>query len=1243
LSLAAGLFVALILAGVALGFAKRNSALAAQNAESARFANTQQAIAIDQESIAAQSAATAVAAREEAEGLASLRSRDAQVNQSLALAAQSQLARQADNVDLALALAMEANRIPDPPGPAQMALSEAAYAPGTVRVFLGHEAPVQSVAVSPDGRYGISGDESGLVILWNLDTGEVLRRLEGHTDTVASLAFTPDGRHAVSASQDKTLIYWDLEEGEIIRRLTGHIDAVNTVAVSPDGRFAASGSGRGGEDEDNSLRLWDLQSGQEARRFTFFRYSVNDVSFTPNGEHLVVGTETEGFIVLNIKTGKALVRNNIIGMMAEVVVTPDGRFALTADSDYSIHIWDLQTGQVVTELESHNSTIYGLAISPDGKRALGGSKVVIEYDLETGEQLNQFNFGANAIAYLPNGHAALVGSQDQTLRLLALESGTEIGRLPASIDWIRGAAYSPQGRTLVANDTQYLSLWDLETGDNIWNATADTSFWEITLSPDGKQILVGGWGGFVGVYDAASGEMLNRLESDGSFEGHDTGAWVDTVAFHPNGKFALSGSQATGDHLIYWDLETGKPVWLFDTGWRNVLGVAISPDGRTALSAEEDGSLELWDLETGQLIRSLAGHTNVAWSVAFIDDQTAISASEDSTMILWDLKSGTALRSFLGHASGIKRVVISPDKRLALSASRDGTLILWNIQNGEPLRHYAGHTDELMTVAWHPDGEEALSGGRDGQAIRWRIDADLETFLNWVEGNRYVRRLTCAERDAFNAEPLCDSASLLPAARPDGTPTPVQGSQAALLPPLPTPTPLASSPATAPLVAEAAGAAAWGVNRGSVHLGGGQVWEYAGNAGDQLSILVAADQPANMTWGIERQRENGLLDPTMSLYAPDGSLLTEDDDLEEGIATDAYLESITLPQTGIYQIEVRSYQDQTGGSYRLVLADPRRLAFQVNPDGMLSGLAFYPDGQRLLVSEGWKYSPDSNSFSIWVWDLASDEMIQQLDGHQEWITGLALSPDGRQALSADAAGVAILWDLESGEEIRRFDNSGSGILFLPDGQTALMASRDWSLALWDLASGEVIRRFEGHADEVRKVVLSQDGEVAYSTSADQTVRAWRVATGELIATYQPFASESTCGLAISPDSRKLLVGNDWSYCVGLDPMDAAIALLDTETGETLLTLEGHTGGVRSIAFSPDGRYALSGAGDTTVRLWDVSTGKQLAVLTGHTSWVSQVAFSSDGLTGYSTGEDGSFRVWDLSEFIGTEPSASTEN
>src|SRR5271166_4091467 len=125
-----------------------------------------------------------------------------------------------------------------------------------VRTFQVHTSSVNAVAVTPDGRYVVSGSDDGKLRVWDLATGETKTTLQGHTSWVTAMAVTPDGRQVVSGSEDKTLRVWDLTTGESKTTLQGHTGSVNAVAVTPDGRQVVSGA------SDNTLRVWDLAKGE---------------------------------------------------------------------------------------------------------------------------------------------------------------------------------------------------------------------------------------------------------------------------------------------------------------------------------------------------------------------------------------------------------------------------------------------------------------------------------------------------------------------------------------------------------------------------------------------------------------------------------------------------------------------------------------------------------------------------------------------------------------------------------------------------------------------------------------------------------------------------------------------------------------------------------------------------------------------------------------------------------------------
>jgi len=237
---------------------------------------------------------------------------------------------------------------------------------------------IMSVAGSPDGRRAISGNyegSDGIVHLWDLETGKVVWKRKGHARWVSSVAITPDGRWAVSGGGDRTVRLWDIETGETLREFEGHEGWVRSVAISPEGKRVLSGG------SDKTLRLWDLSTeraspgtGKEILKLEGHACPVSSVAFSPDGKRALSGGGADGTVRLwNLERGEMV---QVLRMPAlfvtSVAVAPDGRRALSGSEDGAVRLWEIETGRTIREFKGHASEVFSVAFSPDGRHALSG-------------------------------------------------------------------------------------------------------------------------------------------------------------------------------------------------------------------------------------------------------------------------------------------------------------------------------------------------------------------------------------------------------------------------------------------------------------------------------------------------------------------------------------------------------------------------------------------------------------------------------------------------------------------------------------------------------------------------------------------------------------------------------------------------------------------------------------------------------------------------------------------------------
>jgi WD40 repeat protein len=330
------------------------------------------------------------------------------------------------------------------------------------------------------------------------------------------------------------------------------------------------------------------------------------------------------------------------------------------------------------------------------------------------------------------------------------------------------------------------------------------------------------------------------------------------------------------------------------------------------------------------------------------------------------------------------------------------------------------------------------------------------------------------------------------------------------------------------------------------------------------------------------------------------------------------------------------------------------------------GVAFRRDGKHLASASG--------DQTVKVWDLATGQVKFCLTGHTGPVRSVVFSPDGKRLATAGEDRTVRVWDAATGEKLRIIDgHTGAvyGVAFSPDGNKLASASWDQTVQVWDAATGQALRTIEGHLGKVFAVAFSSDGRLA-SASQNGKVQVWDAATGRQLSPLMSYGARFSC-VAFSPDGRRLAgAGLDrtvqlWDGALrqqtltlkengkallsvafspdgrrlasaGADPTmrlwdanaggDRSVRVWDAATGQEILTLQGRTGQVTSVAFSPDGKHLASASSDGTVRLWDAFSGQEILPLRGHTDGVLGVTFSPDGRRLASTGHDGTVRVWD---------------
>jgi WD40 repeat protein len=443
------------------------------------------------------------------------------------------------------------------------------------------------------------------------------------------------------------------------------------------------------------------------------------------------------------------VRFRCAGAVHAVAFSGDGKLlAASSDGENMVVLRDRVTGRKLREIPvgGRGNPPTHLRFSSDGKRLYSSMGL---WDVETGavaRDLPRLPAGARLVGYSPDGREVILLQQKEIVRW-DVEKGREVGRYPnPETGYLNTAALVGERLLVPQFDGQAVILWDAAQKKQLWSVktTREKNYPGLprAFSADGKLFAVEAPPRVISVYESVTGKLVRRLETD-----VEKIYWSCSIS--PDAR-TVTASCWDGSLRLF-DLESGRQRVKIPAieGWCTT--AFFAPDSKAFATGGPNNphAVLLWETATGKRIDPFPRHTSPLSSVSFSPDgrmaATCSSLRGDPVVRLWDPQTGRLLRSLdASNAGGVSDVAFSPDGRTLASCDWSGEkkVRIWDVRTGRERHALAGHEGGCTRVAFSPDGKRLASGDayynrkgqQEGRLCIW--DAEAGKLLREVRGTR---------------------------------------------------------------------------------------------------------------------------------------------------------------------------------------------------------------------------------------------------------------------------------------------------------------------------------------------------------------------------------------------------------------------------------------------------------------------------------------------------------------------------